>query len=111
MTGTLARRDRSARAQQANRWRRRTKGGKRRMSPAQRRKSQRCESVTVGAGFPRKTRQPPAPGLPKLASKRTHPPVRPAAGDPMSAEDTEPPVVLFVDDEPSILSSLRRLFR
>ena len=29
----------------------------------------------------------------------------------MSPEATEPPVVLFVDDEPSILSSLRRLFR
>ena len=29
----------------------------------------------------------------------------------MSAEVTEPPVILFVDDEPSILSSLRRLFR
>ncbi|XHS78738.1 HD domain-containing phosphohydrolase [Burkholderiaceae bacterium UC74_6] len=29
----------------------------------------------------------------------------------MSASDVAPPVVLFVDDEPSILSALRRLFR
>lgn len=29
----------------------------------------------------------------------------------MSLDVADPPVVLFIDDEPSILSALRRLFR
>jgi hypothetical protein len=49
--------------------------------------------------------------LPKLLPERMRARRIKKGSVAMSSDVISPPVVLFVDDEPSILSALRRLFR